>query len=171
MKKEKLISREEIETRIKELGSIISKDYEGKDIEMLVVLRGAALFAVNLSLEIKSNCRLNFIEVSSYEGTESTGKIKINKDITDSIEGKDVLIVEDIIDTGRTLSFLREYILEKKPNSLKICTLVDKPGKRIIEVPVDYHGFEIGNDFIIGYGFDIDNDYRNLDSIYKVIEE
>ena len=162
MELKELISKEKIETRIKELAKQISKDYEGKSIEVICVLKGAAIFAVELAMQIKPNVRFEFIEVSSYSGTESTGKIKVNKDITASIEGKDVLIVEDIIDTGRTLSFLKDYLLEKNPKSLKICTLVSKPSRRVIDVDIDYNGFEIEDKYIVGHGFDLDGDYRNL---------
>lgn len=160
-----LIKKEEVQNRIQELAKQISKDYEGRDIEVICILRGAAIFTVELCMQITTNTRFNFIEVSSYEGTESTGNIKINKDLTESIKGKDVLIVEDIIDTGRTLSYLREYLLEKEPNTLKICTLVDKPSRREKVVPIDYNGFSIEDKFVIGHGFDIDNDYRNLPDI------
>ena len=164
------ISKKEIKKRIKELGKQISKDYKGKDIEVVCVLRGAAIFTVELAMQIKPNVRFNFIEVSSYEGTKSTGKIKLNKDITSSIEGKDVLIVEDIIDSGRTLSYLRDYLLAKKPSSLKICTLVDKKSKREFDIPIDYNGFVIEDKFIVGHGFDIDNNYRNIPYIGTVEE-
>lgn len=156
------ISKEEIDKKISELALQISKDYEGKSIELICVLKGAAIFAVELAMKIKTNVRLEFIEISSYSGMESTGKIKINKDITSNIEGKDVLIVEDIIDTGRTLSYLKEYLLSKNPKTLKICTLVDKKERRIVDVLTDYNGFVIEDKFIVGHGFDLDGDYRNL---------
>ena len=162
MEIKELISKEIIEKRIEELAEKISKDYEGKDIVFIVVLKGAAIFAVELAMKVKPNVRFEFVELSSYEGTESTGIIKVNKDLTSSIEGKDVLIVEDIIDTGRTLSYLKEYLLNKKPNSLKICTLINKPSRRLIHVDIDYNGFDIEDKFIVGYGFDIDQDYRNM---------
>ena len=113
-------------------------------------------------MKIRTNISVDFIEISSYSGTESTGVLKVNKDLNANIEGKDVLIVEDIIDTGRTLSYLRDYLLSKNPNSLKICTLVNKPSRRIVDVPIDYNGFDIEDKFIVGYGFDIDGDYRNM---------
>ncbi len=170
MEVKEFISEKEINKKIRELARQISKDYKGKDIEVICVLKGAAIFAVELAMKIKTNVRFEFIEVSSYVGTESTGKIKVNKDITASIEGKDVLIVEDIIDTGRTLSYLKEYLLSKNPKSLKICTLVDKKEKRIVDVDIDYNGFVIEDKFIVGHGFDLDGDYRNLPYI-GVIEE
>ena len=162
MEIKELISKEKIEKRIEELAEQISKDYEGKNIEFIVVLKGAAIFAVELAMKLKPNVRFDFIEISSYSGTESTGILKVNKDLKADIEGKDVLIVEDIIDTGRTLSYLKEYLLSKNPNSLKICTLISKPSRRIVDVPIDYNGFEIEDKFIVGHGFDIDEDYRNM---------
>lgn len=162
MEIKELISKEKIEKRIEELAEQISRDYEGKNIEFIVVLKGAAIFAVELAMKLKPNVRFDFIEISSYSGTESTGVLKVNKDLKADIEGKDVLIVEDIIDTGRTLSYLKEYLLSKNPKSLKICTLVSKPSRRIVDVPIDYNGFEIEDKFIVGHGFDIDEDYRNM---------
>ena len=162
MEIKEFISKEKVEKRIEELAEEISKDYEGKSIEFIVVLKGATIFAVELAMKVKPNVRLNFIEISSYSGTESTGVLKVNKDLNANIEGKDVLIVEDIIDTGRTLSYLRDYLLSKNPNSLKICTLVNKPSRRIVDVPIDYNGFDIEDKFIVGHGFDIDGDYRNM---------
>lgn len=162
MEIKEFISKEQIDKKIEELAKILDKDYEGKTVEFICVLKGAAIFTVELAMKMKTNVRFEFIEISSYEGTESTGKIKVKKDISGNIEGKDVLIVEDIIDTGRTLKFLKDYLLEKKPKSLKICTLVDKPSRRIADVNIDYNGFEIENKYIVGHGFDIDGDYRNL---------
>ncbi len=162
MEIKELISKEKIEKRIEELAEQISRDYEGKNVEFIVVLKGAAIFAVELAMKLKPNVRFDFIEISSYSGTESTGVLKVNKDLKADIEGKDVLIVEDIIDTGRTLSYLKEYLLSKNPNSLKICTLVSKPSRRIVDVPIDYNGFEIEDKFLVGHGFDIDEDYRNM---------
>ena len=165
MEIKELISKEKIEKRIEELAEQISRDYEGKNVEFIVVLKGAAIFAVELAMKLKPNVRFDFIEISSYSGTESTGVLKVNKDLKADIEGKDVLIVEDIIDTGRTLSYLKEYLLSKNPNSLKICTLISKPSRRIVDVPIDYNGFEIEDRFIVGHGFDIDEDYRNMSYI------
>ena len=162
MEIKELISKEKIEKRIEELAEEISRDYEGKNVEFIVVLKGAAIFAVELAMKLKPNVRFDFIEISSYSGTESTGILKVNKDLKADIEGKDVLIVEDIIDTGRTLSYLKEYLLSKNPKSLKICTLISKPSRRIVDVPIDYNGFEIEDKFIVGHGFDIDEDYRNM---------
>lgn len=162
MEIKELISREKIERSIKEVAKQITEEYNGKTILMLCVLKGASVFATELAKNIETNVRFEFIEVSSYVGTESTGKIKINKDISSSVEGMDVLVVEDIIDTGRTLSYLKQYILDKNPKSLKICTLIDKPSRRVVDLKPEYNCFEIEDKFIIGYGMDYNEDYRNL---------
>ena len=157
-----LINEIKIQARIKEIAKQIEKDYEGKEVIFLGILKGSLPFLWELSKNIKNDIRFEFIEVSSYEGTESTGKIKINKDLTDSITGKDVIIVEDIVDTGRTLTFLKEYLLEKKPNSLKIAALLSKPSRRVMEIGVDYIGFQIEDKFVVGFGLDYEQKYRNL---------
>ena len=159
---EVLINEAKLQKRIEELAKKIEKDYEGKEIMLLGILKGSVPFLWELAKRIKNDMQLEFIEVSSYEGTESTGKIKLNKDIASSIEGKDVIIVEDIIDTGRTLTYLKQHILEKKPNSLKIATLLSKPSRRIMEWEVDYIGFQIEDKFVVGFGLDYDQKYRNL---------
>lgn len=156
------INEARLQKRIVEMAREIEKDYEGKEILFLGILKGSLPFLWELSKNIKNDVRFEFIEVSSYEGTESTGKIKINKDISQNITGKDVIIIEDIIDTGRTLSFLKQYLLEKEPNSLKIATLLSKPSRRIIELDVDYIGFKIEDKFVVGFGLDYDQKYRNL---------
>lgn len=157
-----LINEARLEKRIIELAKEIEKDYEGRDIVFLGVLKGCAMFLTELAKKIKNDVAFEFIEVSSYEGTDSTGNIKINKDIIASIEGKDVIIVEDIIDTGRTLSFLVDLIKSKNPNSVKIATLLSKPSRRVIELNVDYIGFKIEDKFVVGYGLDYNQKYRNL---------
>ena len=135
MKKIKvLISEEKINNRLDELANQIMDEYKGKDIVFLCILKGSIFFTVELAKRIKNNIQFEFVEVSSYENNESTGKVKLNKDITQSIEGKEVIIIEDIVDTGRTLAFLKELLLEKKPASLKICSLLDKPSRRIANV-------------------------------------
>ena len=191
-----LISKEEINKKLDEMAEILDRDYEGKAITVLSVLNGAVFFTTDLTSRMKTKMQFAFIKVSSYEGTESTGKIKLKADVDDSlIEGKDVLIVEDIIDsgltlsnltrelqargpkalnivdTGRTMSYLLEHLKAKNPKSLKLCSLISKPSRREIEVPIDYLGFEIPNKFIIGYGFDDEEGYRrNLPYIgYKEV--
>lgn len=158
-----LISKDEIENRLCNLAEEIEKDYKDKEITVVCVMRGACFFAVNLTLKIKNSIKYEFIELSSYnDKTESSGKIKVINDLRSSIENKDVLIIEDIIDTGKTMDFLVKYLKNKNPKSIKICVLADKPERRIIDVKADYIGFTVPNKFIIGYGFDVDNKYRNL---------
>ena len=157
-----LINETRIEKRLDEMAKQIDKDYEGKEIILVGILKGSVVFMVELAKRLKTKVQFEFIEVSSYEGTESTGKIKIKKDLQSDIEGKDVLIVEDIIDTGNTLSYLKEYFQEKNPNSLKIVTLLSKPSRRIKELDVEYIGFKIEDKFVIGYGLDYNQNYRNL---------
>ena len=163
-----LINKARIEKRLDEMAKEIEKDYEGKDIVFLGILKGSVPFMWELAKRINNNVIFEFIEVSSYEGTESTGVIKLHKDIKQSIEGKDVIIVEDIVDTGRTLDFLTKHIKIKNPNSVKIATLLSKPSRRVIEVNVEYIGFEIEDKFVIGFGLDDNQNLRNLPYIgYK----
>lgn len=157
-----LISKETLEERIKEMAEQIEKDYEGKEIVLIGILKGSVMFMTELAKNIKNDIALDFMDVSSYEGTESTGRIKINKDIRDSIEGKDVIIVEDIVDTGRTLTYLKEYLKQKKAKSVKIATMLSKPSRRVVEIDADYLGFEIEDKFVVGYGLDYNEKYRNL---------
>ena len=160
-----LISEEEINKRLDELANRLMEEYKGKDLMFLCILKGSVFFTVELAKRIKNNIQFEFIEVSSYENNESTGNVKLNKDITSAIEGKNVIIIEDIVDTGRTLSFLKEYLLQKKPKTLKICSLLDKPSRRIAPVEADYIGFTIENKFVLGYGLDDEQNYRNLNYI------
>ena len=157
-----LINKAKLEKRIEELAKQIDKDYEGKEIVFIGILKGSVMFMTELAKNIKSNVELDFMDVSSYEGTESTGNVKINKDIRSSIEGKDVIIVEDIIDTGRTLTYVLEYLKQKNPNSIKIATMLSKPSRRVMELNVDYIGFSIEDKFVVGYGLDYNEKYRNL---------
>ncbi len=157
-----LINKSRLEKRIEELAKQIEKDYEGKNLIFIGILKGSVMFMTELAKNIKSNVEMEFMDVSSYEGTESTGNIKINSDIRNSIKGKDVIIVEDIIDTGRTLTFLIDYLKQKEPNSLKIATMLSKPSRRILELNVDYIGFSINDEFVVGYGLDYNEKYRNL---------
>lgn len=160
-----LIKEEAINKRLDELAEQIMEDYKGKDIMFLCILKGSVMFTVELAKRIKNNVQFEFIEVSSYENNQSTGKIKLNKDISQSIEGKDVIIIEDIIDSGRTISFLKEYLKQKNPNTLKVCSLLDKPSKRTFEIKADYIGFEVDDKFIVGYGLDDNQNYRNLNYV------
>ncbi len=165
-----LISEEELKNRIKELGKKISKDYQGRTVCVVCVLKGGVMFMTDLAKEIEVPITMDFMAVSSYgDNTTSTGIVKIVKDLDQSIEGKDVILVEDIIDSGRTLSYLVKILMERKPNSLKICTLLDKPERRVVNVEVDYVGFCIPDEFAVGYGLDYQQLYRNLPYI-AVIE-
>lgn len=157
-----LISEEELQKRVKEMAKQISEDYKGKDITFICILKGSVFFTVDLAKNIPSNVKLEFIRVSSYHGTESTGKIELKLDLKEDIEGKDVIIIEDIVDTGRTLSYLKEHLKTKKPKSLKICTLLDKKERRVCEIEPEYVGFNIPDKFVLGYGLDVDELYRNL---------
>ena len=157
-----LYTMEEIQKRIKELGAQITKDYDGKELVVICILKGAIFYTVDLVKNIDLDLNLEFMKVSSYEGTESTGVITIKQDITSDIKGKDVLVVEDIIDTGRTLRVLREELLKRGPSSLKITTFLDKKERREVEMEADYVGYEIPNKFVVGYGLDVDEKFRNL---------
>ena len=165
-----LISEEQINKRLDELAEQLMEEYKGKDIMFLSILKGSVFFTVELAKRIKNNIQFEFIEVSSYQGHESTGKIKLNKDITGTIEGKEVIIIEDIVDTGRTLCYLKEYLLQKNPKTLKICTLLDKPSRRLTNIEADYTGFVIENKFVIGYGLDDQQNYRNLNFVGYIEE-
>lgn len=157
-----LFEEEKIQKRIKELAEKIDSDYKGKEVVIISILKGAVFFTVDLVKKMKTPIILEVMQVSSYNGTESTGKISIIKDLSFDIEGKDVIIVEDIIDTGYTLKALKENLLARNPNSLKIAVLLDKKERRKVEVLVDYVGYEISNKFVVGYGFDVDERGRNL---------
>ncbi len=159
-----LIDEESIDKRIRELGEKISEDYSGKQVHLICVLKGGVFFMCELAKRIDVPVSMDFMSVSSYgAGTESSGHIKILKDLDEDIKGKDVLVVEDIIDSGRTLSLLFEMLEVRKPNSIKLCTLLDKPDRRVVkDINVDYTGFEIPDEFVVGYGLDYDQKYRNL---------
>lgn len=158
-----LFEENELQKRIGELAEQIDKDYDGrKDVVVICILKGAVFFTVDLVRKMKTPIVLEMMQVSSYSGTETTGTISIKKDLDSSIEGKDVLIVEDIIDTGYTLRALREDLISRNPKSLKIAVLLDKKERRRVEVPVDYVGFEIPDKFVVGCGFDVDERGRNI---------
>lgn len=166
-----LIDEQKLHQRINEIANEIQEEYKGKEITFICILKGSVFFTMDLAKRIDGDVRLEFIRVSSYgEGTESSGEIKMKLDLKDSIQGKDVIVIEDIIDTGRTLSYLIEYLKMKKPNSVKLCALLDKPDRRVIDVNVDYTGFQIPDKFVVGYGLDWDEKYRNLPYIGYVEE-
>ena len=158
-----LISEEDVAKKIAEMGAQISKDYEGESVYLLCILKGGVFFTTELAKHITVPVNIDFMSVSSYGGeTTSSGIVRIVKDLDTPIEGKNVLIAEDIIDTGRTLAYLMEHLKQRKPKSLKLCTLLDKPDRRVSDVKVDYTGFEIPDEFVVGYGLDYDQRYRNL---------
>lgn len=164
-----LIKESELKERIQELGKEITKDYKGKELRLICVLKGGVMFMVDLAKEIKTPLTMDFMAVSSYGNeTSSTGIVKIVKDLDESIEGKDVIIVEDIIDSGRTLTYLIQILKDRNPSSIKVCTLLDKPDRRIVDVHVDYVGFSIPDEFVVGYGLDYKQLYRNLSYIAVV---
>ena len=158
-----MMTEEEVDRKIKELGLLITKDYEGKEVHIICILRGASFFACELAKRINLPVTIDFMSVSSYGGgTESSGHVKIVKDLEESIEGKEVIVVEDIIDTGRTLSHLMELLRNRNPKSLALCALLDKPDRRGVDVDVKYVGFQVPDLFVVGYGLDYDQKYRNL---------
>ena len=158
-----LISEEEVDKRIRELGEEISRDYAGKQIHLICVLKGGVFFMCELAKRITVPVSMDFMCVGSYgDGTKSSGVVRIAKDLDEAIEGKEVLIVEDIIDSGNTLYYLMDVLQKRKPASLRLCTLLDKPERRVKDVKVDYTGFEIPDEFIVGYGLDYAQQYRNL---------
>ena len=158
-----MISEEEVERKIEELGKKISEDYAGKQVHLVCILKGSVFFTCELAKRITVPVSLDFMSVSSYgDGTQSSGIVKIAKDLDESLEGKHVLLIEDIIDSGRTLYYLMDVLAKRNPASLKLCTLLDKPDRRVIDVKVDYIGFEIPDEFVVGYGLDYAQKYRNL---------
>jgi len=170
--KDILIKEDEIQKRIKELGKEITNDYKGKDLVVIGILKGAVIFMAELVKSIELPITLDFMSVSSYgKSSISTGEVRIIKDLDFSVEGKDLLIVEDIIDTGLTLNYLTELLEKRGANSVKICTLLDKPDRRTVGVKVDYLGFEVPDEFIVGYGLDYAEHYRNLPFIGTLKEE
>lgn len=164
-----LFSEEEVDARIRQMGEQISRDYAGREVHLICVLKGGSFFMCELAKRITVPVYLDFMSVSSYGSeTKSSGVVKIVKDLDAPLAGKDVIVVEDIVDTGHTLSYLLEMLKGREPASLKLCTLLDKPDRREVEVPVDYTGFVIPDKFIVGYGLDYDQKYRNLPYIGTV---
>jgi len=159
-----LISEEEIRSKVRELGAQVTADYTGRSVTLVSVLKGSLPFMADLMRAIEVPVQIDLMEVSSYGGatTETSGLVRILKDLSSSIAGRDVLIVEDIIDTGLTLNYLLRYLRGKNPASLRICALLDKPARRLVEIPIDYTGFTIPDEFVVGYGLDFGEFYRNL---------
>ncbi|MBQ6265049.1 MAG: hypoxanthine phosphoribosyltransferase [Clostridia bacterium] len=161
-----LISEEELHNIVSRLGAKITEDYKDKNLLLVSVLKGAVVFMTDLMREVKIPCGIDFMATSSYDGAKSTGVVRIVKDLDIDIEGMDVLIVEDILDSGRTLSYITSILLKRNPASLKICTLLDKPSARVVNtVKPDYVGAEVEDEFVIGYGLDYNEKYRNLPCI------
>lgn len=166
-----MISSSEVETRINEMAAALDTEYVGKTVHLVGILKGSVFFMCELAKRMKNPVTLDFMSVSSYgDGTSSSGIVKLNKDLDESIEGRDVVIVEDILDSGRTLSYLTRILTERKPNSLRIITLLDKPDRRVVPVELYMTGFEIPDRFVVGYGLDCAQKYRNLPYI-GVIEQ
>jgi hypoxanthine phosphoribosyltransferase len=158
-----MIPEAEVDAMIEEMGQKISRDYEGQELRLICVLKGGVFFACELAKRITIPVSLDFMSVSSYgAGTQSSGVVKIIKDLDDSIEGKNVLVVEDIVDSGRTLNYLLDNLRSRRPKSLALCTMLDKPSRRVVPVKVEYTGFEIPDEFVVGYGLDYAQKYRNL---------
>ena len=162
---ENLIDEKTIQERINKLADEINHDYQDKNLVVICILKGAFYFYADLTRKLNPNTRLEFMRIKSYEGENSTGKIDIKLDLDESIKNKDVLIIEDIIDSGNTMTFLLNYLEEKKPNSIKLCVLLDKPERRTSNIKADYVGFTIPNHFVIGYGLDLNEEYRNYPEI------
>ncbi len=158
-----LLTEKEVDDRIQALGEQINRDYAGKEIHLVCVLKGGSFFMCELAKRINIPVSLDFMSVSSYgSATKSSGVVKIVKDLDEAIKDKHVLVVEDIVDSGRTLSYLLEMLKDREPASLQLCTLLDKPGRRVVKVKVDYTGFQIPDEFVVGYGLDYNQRYRNL---------
>lgn len=170
---EVLITEEELQRRIRELGAEIGKDYQGKDLHLICILRGGVIFLTDLMRRIKIPHTIDFMAVSSYGAgiRKSSGQVRITLDLTASISGRDVLLVEDIIDSGNTIAYVLELLKTRNPKSLRVCTLLDKPGNRETDVPIHYRGFELPDKFVFGYGLDIDEFYRDLPFIGVVRAE
>ena len=164
-----MISEEEVDAKIQEIGKQISADYAGKQVHLVCVLKGGSFFMSELAKRITVPVSLDFMSVSSYgSDTKSSGVVRIVKDLDEPLKDKEVIVIEDIVDSGRTLSYLLEMLQQRGPKSMRLCTLLDKPDRRVIPVNVDYTGFQIPDEFVVGYGLDYDQRYRNLPYIGKI---
>jgi hypoxanthine phosphoribosyltransferase len=157
-----MLDAETVAAKVRELGAQITKDYQGKELTLVAVMKGSLFFAIDLARAIDLPLKLEVLGVSSYSGTETTGEVRITSDVTKPMAGRHLLVVEDIIDTGLTMKFLLENLGARHPASLKICTLLEKPARARTKVPIDYKGFVIEDKFVVGYGLDYDERYRNL---------
>ncbi len=164
-----LIPAEKLQARVKELGELITQDYQGRKITLIGVLKGSFIFLSDLARAIAVDAEIEFIGVSSYEGMQSTGQVRITNDLSKDMEGQDIILVEDIIDTGHTIDYLRRVFELRKPRSLRICCLLSKPEAHKVPMKIDYTGFEISKEFVIGYGLDYNGLYRNLPDLMQVI--
>jgi hypoxanthine phosphoribosyltransferase len=167
-----LINEKTIQERTRQLAEEITEDYQGKKLTLICILKGSIFFFTDLTRRINLDTELEFVRISSYAGENSTGDINLKVDLDNPVTGKDVIVIEDIIDTGRTLSYFMKHLEKQKPNSLRLCTLLDKPERREVDdVKVDYTGFTIPNRFVIGYGLDLDEQYRTIPQINCIINE
>lgn len=167
---QKLIDEEDVKARINDIALLIDKEYNGRDVVLICVLNGAVVFTTNLMMQLKTPAKIDFMKVSSYDGINSSGVLNVILDLRQDINGKDVIICEDIVDTGYTLSYLRSYLLSKNPSTLKIAVLLDKSERRKVDVPIDYVGFTIPDKFVIGYGLDYNQVGRNIPYIGYVVD-
>ncbi len=166
-----LISKKDIENEVNKLGEIISKDYAGKDLIVIGVLKGAFIFLADLVRAISLPCQIDFMQAQSYSGVKSTGIVNITKDIEIDVTEKDVIVVEDILDTGRTLYAICETLMAKQAKSVKVCAFLDKPSRRVVDIQADYYCVQIPDNFVVGYGLDYDEQYRNIPYIGQVIQD
>ncbi|MBW2466885.1 MAG: hypoxanthine phosphoribosyltransferase [Deltaproteobacteria bacterium] len=170
LEKELIISQADIAGRVKELGAAISKDYAKSPLLVVGILNGSFIFMADLVREIQSDIEIDFMRVASYGMGTSSGSLRLTKDVESDIKDKDVLIVEDIIDTGRTLKYLRQSLEERGAKSVRVCALIDKKERREIDIPIDYVGFEVKSGFLVGYGLDCREQYRHFPEIYHLID-
>ena len=168
-----LVDEESLQTRVQELGQMISDDYAGRDLILICVLKGGVAFLTDLMRHITVPHEIDFLAISSYGAgqRESTGAVRLLMDLKADIAGRDVLIIEDIVDSGQTMDYLLRTMGARQPASLRICTLLSKPSRRVVDIPLDYIGFEIPNEFVLGYGLDLDEKYRNLPYVAVLKEE
>ncbi len=158
-----MISEEEVNRKIAEIAERINADYKGESVHLICILKGSVFFTCELAKRINLPVTIDFMQVSSYgDGTESSGRVKIAKDLDETVEEKNIIVIEDIIDSGRTLSYLMNLLKARNPKSIKLCTLLDKPDRRVVDIEVDYTGFVIPDEFVVGYGLDYAQKYRNL---------
>jgi hypoxanthine phosphoribosyltransferase len=165
-----VFTKDQIQKRVKELGDLISKDYQNDEVILVCNLKGAFIFLADLCRNIEAPIAIDFIATTSYKGTATTGEVRIIKDLKMDIRGKNILIVEDIVDTGYTLEYIINYLKLHKPNEVKVVTFLDKRCKRLVDVPIEYIGFEVKDQFLIGYGLDYNEKYREMDYIADLSE-